>query len=202
MADFVVLRQLVDRIQQQQKARRQATERAKLEETETAEGEEAEKVRSETSALFISNLQEMTLHYTQSRIPISQTNIPFPPADTVIANLSQLATHGTTGVEQNPSPLVTHGTADVERTPKRSRLMSAIHKRVNFLHRNSPDTTSSRSTSPTLGASMLAQPGPSRELVRSPQPNPTVTSLSCIGMSLETNLSGKISGCHLMFHCI
>jgi len=65
---------------------------------------------------------------------------------------------------------------------------------------------------------MLAQPGPSRELdrsyqpdptaislrhlVRSPQPDPTVTSLGCIGMSLDTNILGKISGCHLMIHCI
>jgi hypothetical protein len=64
VADFVVLHQLVDRVLQQQKARRQATEKAKLEETEKAEREEAEKVRSETSALFISNIPEMTLYYT------------------------------------------------------------------------------------------------------------------------------------------
>ena len=44
-----VLHQLVDRILQQQKARRQATEAAKLDE-EKAEHEEAEKVRFETSA--------------------------------------------------------------------------------------------------------------------------------------------------------
>ena len=28
--------------------------------------------------------------------------------------------------------------------------------------------------------------GPSRELVQSPQPDPTVTALSCVGMSLKT----------------
>lgn len=64
VANFVVLHQLVDSILKQQKARRQATEKAKLDETEKAEREEAERVRSETSALFISNLPEMTLHYT------------------------------------------------------------------------------------------------------------------------------------------
>lgn len=53
MAYFV---QLVDRILQQQKARRQATERTKLEGTEAAEREEVEKVRSVTNALSISNL--------------------------------------------------------------------------------------------------------------------------------------------------
>jgi hypothetical protein len=143
-------------------------------------------VRSETSASFISNLPEMTSHYTQTKIPITQTNIPLPPADTVIASLSPLAAHGTPGAEQ---------------APKLSRLTSAIHELVNF--RNSPDAASSRSTSPSFpGAFVLQQPGPSRELVRSPQPDPTVTSRSCIGMSLETNISGKISGCHLMFHCI
>jgi hypothetical protein len=172
VTDFVVLHQLVDKILQQQKARRQATEKAKLDETEKAEREEAEKVRSETSALFISNLPEMTLHYTQTNIPITQTNIPLPPADTVIASLLPLATHGTTGVEQ---------------TPKRSRLTSAIHNLVKFLRRNSPDAASSRPTSPLLGAFTLAQPGSSRELVRSHQPDHTVTSLSSIGMSLETN---------------
>jgi hypothetical protein len=166
----------------------------------------------------------MTLHYTQTKIPITRTNIPLPPPDTVIASLSRLATHGTTGVEQSLPPLATHGTTvveqslpplathgttGVEQTPKRSRLMSAIHELVNFLCRNSPDAASSRSTSPTLGAFMLAQSGPSRELAQSPQPDPsrelvrspqpdmsrelvrspqldpTVTSLSCIGMSLD-----------------
>jgi hypothetical protein len=165
VADFVVLHQLADGILQQQKARRQATEKAKLDETEKAEREEAEKVRSETSALFVSNLPEMTLHYTQTKIPITQTNIPLPPADAVIASLSPPAIYGTTSVEQ---------------TPNRSR-----------------------PTSPSLeGAVMLGQPWPSSGLVRSPQPDLTVTSLSSIGMSLETNISGKISGCHLMLHCI
>jgi hypothetical protein len=161
VADFVVLHQLVDSILQQQKARRQATEKAELVETEKAEREEAEKVRSETSASFISNLLEMTLHYTQTKIPITQTNIALPPADTVIASLSPLITQGATGVEQ---------------TPKRSR-----------------------PTSPSLeGAFMLGKPGPSSELVRSPQPDLTVTSLSKIGMSLETDKSGF----HLVFHYI
>lgn len=60
MADFVVLDQIVDRILQQQKARRQAIGKVKLEETETVEREEAEKVRVETNALSILNLPEMT----------------------------------------------------------------------------------------------------------------------------------------------
>ena len=62
--DFVVLHQIVDRILQQQKARRQAAEKAKLEESEKAKCEVIEKVRFETSALFILNLPEMTSHYT------------------------------------------------------------------------------------------------------------------------------------------
>jgi hypothetical protein len=161
VADFVVLHQLVDGILRQQKARRQATEKGKLDETEKVEREEAEKVRSETSALFISNRPEMTLHYTQTKIPIAQTNIPLTPVDAVIASLSLPATYGTTSVEQ---------------TQKRSR-----------------------PTSPSLEeAFMLGQPGPSSGLVRSPQPDPTVTSLSNIGMSLDTDKSGF----NLVFHCI
>jgi hypothetical protein len=195
VVDFFILRQLVDRILQEQKARRQVTKKVELHDTKTAEREEAEKVRAATSTLFISNLLEMTLHYTQTKkIPIAQTNIPLPPADTVIASLS---------------PLAIHGTAGVEKALKRSHLTLAVHELVNFLYQDSPDAASSRSpspstsTSPSLpGAFMLEQPRLSRELVRSPQPDPTVTSLSSIGMSLETNISGKISGCHLMLHFI
>ena len=40
---------------------------------------------------------------------------------------------------------------------------------------------------------MLAYPEPSRELVPSLQPDPTVTSPSSIGMSLEAYISGKVS---------
>jgi hypothetical protein len=179
VADFVVFHQLVDSILQQ-KARHQAAEKAKLDETEKTEREEAEKVRSETSALFISNLPEVTLHYAKTKIPITQTNIPLPSADTVIASLSPPETHGTTGDEQ---------------TSKRSRLTSAIHELANFPYQNLSDAVLSRPTSPSLEG---AQPGPSSELVRPPQPDLTVTSLSNIGMSLETEKSGF----HLVFHCI
>jgi hypothetical protein len=158
-ADFVVLHQLVDSILQPQKARHQATEKAKLDETEKAEREEAEKVRSGTNALFISNLPEVTLHYTQTKIPITQTNVPLPPAHTVIANLSPPSTHETTSVEQ---------------TPKRSRLMSAIHG---------------------LGRHSQQKPSSLRKTVQS-QPDPTITSLSNICTSSETDKSGF----HLMFH--
>ena len=165
MANFVVLYQLVDRILQQ-KARRQAAEKAKLEETEKSKCKEAERVRSEAIALFISNLPEMMLHYIQTKIPITQTNIPLPPINAVITNLSLLTTQGTTSVEQLLAP-------------KRSRLTSAIHNLGNFLRRNGSDAGSSRSISPTPGAFVLAQPGPepSRELVRSPQPDLAATPL-------------------------
>jgi hypothetical protein len=165
VADFVVLHRLVDMILQQQKARHQATEKAKLLETEKAEREEAERVRPEVSALFILNLPKMTLHDTQAKIPVTQTNTQLPPADTVIA-------------------------------AKRSRLKSAIHELGFLLPQDLSNAVSSRPTSPPLeGAVMLAQPEPSSELVRSPQPDPTVTSLSTIGMSLETDKSGF----HLVF---
>ena len=171
----LILPQLVDRILERQKARRQATEKAKLEETEEAEHEETEEaeheeaeVRSETSVLLISNLPEMTLYDTQAKISITRTNIPLPPAGTVIA-------------------------------AQRPRLTSAIHELGHLLYQNLSNAVSSLPTSPSLeGASMVAQPGPSSELVWSSQPDLTVTSLSTVGMSLETDKSGF----HLVFHCI
>lgn len=100
-----------------------------------------------------------------------QANISLPLFDTVIAS---------------PSPLATDRNAGVEKTPKRSRLTSAIHE---LLPRNRSDVGSSRSTPPTLGAFMWAHSEPSGELVPSLQPDPTVTSPSSIGMSLETYVS-------------
>jgi len=184
VADFVVLHQLVDSILQPQKARRQATEKAKLDETEKAEREETEKVRSKTSALFMSNLvPEMTFHYTQKKIPITQTNVPLPPANTVIANLSPPTTHGATSVEQ---------------TPKRSRLTSAMHVLGHHLQRNRSGAASSQLTSSPPdpdGAFMSEKPASSRETAQS-QPDPTITSLSNICTSSETD---KLRF-HLMFH--
>ena len=182
MADFVVLRQLVDRILQPQKVRRQANEKAKIEETEKAEREVAEKVRSDTSVLFISNLPEITFRYTQSTAPVMQTNTPLPPANTVIESLSALATHGCTGVEQ---------------TPKRSRLTSAIHELGRHLQQNRSDDASSQLTPPPadpVEALMLEKPASSRQTAQSP-PDPTITSLSNIGTSSETDKLGF----HLMF---
>ena len=161
MADFVFLYQLVDRILQTQKARRQATEKAEREEIREAE-REAETVRFDTNALLILNLQELTLFDTQANIPITQTNIQLPPAGTLIA----------------------------AQPPKRSRLTPAIHELGHLLRQNLSNAVSSRPASPSPeGAFVSAQPGPSSELVRPPQPDLTVTSLSNIGMSLETGNS-------------
>jgi len=142
-------------------------------------------VRAETSAPFIWNQPDVTLHDAQTKLVITQTNIPLPPADTVVASPSPPATHGSTGVEQ---------------APKLLRLTSAIHELGNFLCLNFSDASeSSRPNAPSLeGAFGYAQPGPSRELVRSPQPDPTVTSPSNIGMSLEA----VTSGFHHMFRGI
>ena len=174
MADFVALHQLVDRILQAQKARRQAAEKAEREEIKEAELEEAETVRFDTNALLIPNLQELTLFDTQANIPITQTNIQLPPAGTLIA----------------------------AQPPKRSRLTSAFHELGHLLRQNLSDAVSFRPASPSPeGAFVLAQLGPSTassELVRSPQPDLTVTSLSTVGMSLETDKSGF----HLVFLCI
>jgi hypothetical protein len=70
--DFVVLHQLVDRILQQQKARRKAAEKVEREEAEKAKLEEVAKVGAETSASSISKLLEMTLHDSQTKILITQ----------------------------------------------------------------------------------------------------------------------------------
>ena len=167
---------LVDSILQPQKARRQATEKAKLDETEKAEREEGEKVRSETSASSVSKLLEMTLHDSQMKILITQTNVLLPSANTVIAGLSPPATHGTTSVEQSP---------------KRSRLTSAIHELGRHFQRNRSDTASSQLTSSPSdpdGAFMLENPSSSREIVQS-QTVPTITSLSNIGTPSETDIS-------------
>ena len=97
----------------------------------------------------------MTLHDTQAKVLIAQSNIPLPPADIVM-----------------------------ETPGKRSRLMSAIHKLGDLLRQNLSDSVSSEPVfSSVEGSFVLAQPGPSSEIVQSLQPDPTVTSLNTIGMS-------------------
>lgn len=164
MADFVVLHRLVDKILQEQKARRQATEKAEREEAEKAKREEVAKVGTETSASSISKLLEMTLHDSQTKILITQTNVPLPSASTVIA---------------------------APGTSKRLRLTSAIHELGRHLQRNRSDAASTQLTSSPPdpdGAFMMAKPASSREIVQS-QTVSTITSLSNIGTSSETDIS-------------
>jgi len=159
VTDVVVIPQLVDRFLQQQKARRQATEKA--------EPEDVAKV----GASSISKLLEMTLHDSQTKILITQTNVPLPSASTVIT---------------------------VPGTSKRLRLTSAIHELGRHLQRNRSDAASSQlSSSPPDpdGAFVLTKPASSRETVQF-QPGPTMTSLSNISTSSKTDKSGF----HFMFH--
>jgi hypothetical protein len=173
VADFVVLHQLVDGILRQQKAGRQVTEKAEREEAEKAKREEVTvaKVGAETSASYISELLEMTLHDSQTKILTTQTNVPLPSASIVIA---------------------------VPETSKPFRQTSANHELGHHLQRNRSDAASSQLTSSPLdpdGIFMLAKPASSGETVQS-QPDPTITSLSNISTSSETDKSGF----HLMFN--
>jgi hypothetical protein len=130
VTDFVVLHQLVDRILQQQKARRKAAEKAEREEAEKAKLEEVAKVGAETSASSISKLLEMTLHDSQTKILITQTNVSLPSASTVIA---------------------------VPGTSKRLRLTSAIHELGRHLQRNpaSGETVQSQTVPTTTSLSNI-----------------------------------------------
>ena len=159
---------LVDRILRQQKAEREAAEKAS---------------RAENRASLISNSSEMTL---QDKPPTTQTK-----------NLS------------TPSLPPNTGGTGLEQMLKRPSPMSAINELGRLLRPNRTDAPS-RSTSPPRGEDTVsssnpgalrreispppqlnipgdalvplsANPGPSRPLVRSPQPGPHVTPLSNIG---------------------
>src|SRR6266403_1171407 len=128
--------------------------------------------RWEWDKCFIHLLPEMTMHDTQTKFLITQTNVPLPSASTVIA---------------------------VPGASKRLRLTSAIHELGRHLQRDRSGATSAQLTSaPPDGTFMLTQPSSSKETAQSPQKDPTITSLSNIGTSLATD----ISRFHLMFHCV
>jgi hypothetical protein len=195
VADLFAIYQLVDRILRQQKAEREA----------------AEKARAETRASLISNPPELTVQDTPAKIPTTQTKIPPPPAGTA-----------TTAPPSTPPP-ATPGSTGLEQTSKRSRPTSAIHELGRLLRPNRSEASSSRPTSPPKGEDLLpppkpvpprrdvlpppnanvperaplsAGPGSSRAIVRSQlkQSSPTVTPLSNISMSLESDtLSGLLS---------
>jgi hypothetical protein len=172
VSDVFGILQIVDRIVPRQKAERQAAERAEREEAEKAKREGVAKVGAKTSASRILKLLKMTSHDSQTKILITQINVPLPSASTVIA---------------------------IPGTPKRLRLTSAIHDLGRHL-RNRSDAASSQLTSSPQDpdrAFTLAKPAPPGEAVRS-QPDPTVTSLSNISMLSETDESGF----RLMFHRI
>ena len=192
VADLFAIYQLVDRILRQQKAEREA----------------AEKARAEARASLISNPPEMAVQDTPAKIPTTQTKIPPPPAGTATTAPPPTAPLPT-------APPATPGSTDLEQTSKRSRPTSAFHELGRLLRPNRSDA-SSRPTSPPKGEDVLppSKPAPSRRDV-SPQPNanvpegthmpaksgssgaivrsqpkqpsPTVTPLSNIGMSLESD---------------
>jgi hypothetical protein len=143
-------------------------------------------LRAGNRASLISNSSEMTAQDTHAKAPTTQTknlSTPLPPPNT-----------GGTGLEQ---------------MLKRPHPMSAINELGRLLRPNRTDASSPRSTSPSRGEDMVsssnpgtlrreispppqpnipgdalaplsANPGPSRQLVRS-QPSPHVTPLSNIG---------------------
>jgi hypothetical protein len=187
VADLFAIYQSVDRILRQQKAEREA----------------AEKARAEARASLISKPPEIRVQDTPAKIPTTQTKIP-PPAGTVTTAPPPPATLGSTGLEQ---------------TSKRS----AIHELGRLLRPNRSEASSPRPSSPPKGedallpskpvpsrrdvspppnanvpegAPLSAKSGSSRPIVRSQprQPNPTITPLSNISMSLESDpLSGFLS---------
>jgi hypothetical protein len=195
VADLFAVYELVDRILRQQKAEREA----------------AEKARAEARASLISNPPEMVVQDTPAKIPTTQTKIPPPPASTV-----------TTAPPSTPPP-TTPGNTGLEQTSKRSRPTSAIHELGRLLRPNRSEAPSSRPISSPNGedvlppskpvpfrrdvspqpkanvpegASLSAKLGSSGAIVRSQprQPSPTVTPLSNIGMSPESDtLSGFLS---------
>ena len=170
VADLIVIHQLVDRILPQQKAERQATE-VEREEAEKATREEVEKVGAERGASFISNLTEMTLPDAQTKIPITQTNIPLPPARTVMAAPVNVDLQRTS--KDSKHSLVTSAISGI---PELGRPLRQSHSEAALSQQVPP---------PPEGASKSANPGSLREIILSPPPDPFVTSHSDIGMPLE-----------------
>jgi hypothetical protein len=185
VADLSAIYQLVDRILRQQKAEREA----------------AEKARAEARASLLSKPPEIRVQDTPPKIPTTQTKIP--PTGTA-----------TTTPPSAPPP-ATPGSTGLEQTSKRSRPPSTIHELGRLLRPNRSEASSPRPTSPPKGEDVLppskpvrspppnanvpegaplsAKPGSSRAIIRSQprQPNPTITPLSNISMSLESDtLSG------------
>jgi hypothetical protein len=114
----------------------------------------------------------MTLRDLQTKILTTRAKVPLPSASTVIA-----------------APEI----------PKHCRQTSANYELSHYLQRNRLEAASSQLVSSPLdqdGAFALAKAASSRETVQS-QTIPTVTSLSNIGMSLETDETGL----HLLFLC-
>jgi len=154
-------------------------------------------------ASLISNSSEMTLQDTQAKPPTTQTKNLSTPTGTAIAA---------------PLPLPNTGGTGLEQILKRPRPMSAINELGRLLRPNRTDAPSPRSTSPSRGEDMVpssnpgpprrdfspppqlnipggaltssANPGPSRPLVRSPQPGSHVTPLSNIGTLRVSDISG------------
>jgi hypothetical protein len=199
VANLLVTHRLVDRILRQQKAEREA----------------AEKARAEARASLISNPSEITIQDTPAKIPTTQTKIPPPPAGTA----TTVPPPQTPPPPPPPPPPATSGDTGLEQTSKRSRPTSAIHELGRPLRPNRSEVSSSRPTCPPKvedvsppsnpvppkrdvsnaleRASLSVNPGSSRAIIRS-QPGPTITPLSNIGMSLESNLSRFLS--RSLFH--
>jgi hypothetical protein len=203
VADLFAIYQLVDRILRQQKAEREA----------------AEKARAETRASLISNPPKITVQDTPAKTPTKQTTILPPPAGTVTTAPPSTPL---------PPPPPTPGSTGLEQTSKPSRPRSTIHELGRLLRPNRSEASSSRPTSPPKGEDVLppSKPVPSRRdvspspnanvpegaplssksgssgaIVRSQprQPGPTVTPLSNISMSLESDtLTGFLS--HISFY--
>lgn len=148
-------------------------EKAEREETQKAAREEVEEV----GASSISNLPEMTLRDTQTKIPITQTNTPLPPARTVI---------------------IASGNTGLQRTSRSPCVMSATPELGSTLRQSRSETDLSRmGYPPKKAASMLGNQGPSREIVLSPRPDPISTSLNDIGTSFKTRYTTSHSPLYL-----
>lgn len=154
----------------------------------------------------------------KTKVPTTQTKIPSsPPTGTAIAAPPPL-----------PPPPPTPGSTGPEQASKRSRPTSAIHELGRFLRPNRSDVSSSQASQPPSpskseavlppsnpvssrrdasplpnsnvpeGTSLSAKPRSSRAIVRSQQPGTSITPLSNIGMSLESDIS--VFSCHVSFY--
>ena len=199
MADLFVIHRLVDRILRQQKADREAAEKARAD----------EKAKAEARLSLLSKPPELAVQDTQkTKIPTAQTKLPSSPATgTAIA------------APPPPPPPPTPGSTGLEQASKRSRPTSAIQELGRFLRPNRSDVSSSQAFQPPSppkseaalppsnpvssrrdasplpnsnvpeGPSLSAKPRSSRPIVRSQQPGTSITPLSNIGMSLESDIS-------------